>query len=113
VPETIRRLINTFDSSERESRQADIVDCLQFIVAQRLLKTVDQKRSAVREYLKFDQSIKERLLNVEATKINMETRKILTEKNISMEIDAKKQMDDGIVLESEYLDLAKTFAFEK
>lgn len=113
VPETIRRLINTFDSSERESRQSDIIDCLQFIVAQRLLKTVDKKRSAVREYLKFDQAVKERLLNVDAKKINIETRAILNERNISMEIDAKAQWKAGIVLESEYLELSKTFAFEK
>ncbi len=113
VPETIRRLINTFDSTERESRQADIVDCLQFIVAQRLLKTVDDKRCAVREHLKFDQGIKERLLNVEARKINIETRKILNEKNISMELDAKEQMEKGIVRPSEYEELAQTFAFEK
>lgn len=113
VPETIRRLINTFDSTERESRQADIVDCLQFIVAQRLLKTTNDGRCAVREYLKFDQSIKERLLNIEARKINIETRKILTEKNISMELDAKEQMEKGIVLPSEYQELADTFAFEK
>jgi defect-in-organelle-trafficking protein DotB len=113
VPETIRRLINTFDSSERESIQSDIVDCLQFIVAQRLLKTVDGKRTAVREYLKFTQGVKERLLNVDSKKINLETRKILNEKNISMEIDAREQMEQGIVLEAEYLELADTFAFEK
>lgn len=113
VPETVRRLINTFDASERESRQNDIIDSLQLVVSQRLLKTVDGRRSAVREHLKFTQEIKERLLNIEPRKITIETRKILNENNISMELDAKKQMEEGIILKSEYNDLAKTFAFEK
>ena len=53
VPETIRRLINTFGADERESRQADIIDSMQLIVAQRLLKTTDEKRSCSERALKI------------------------------------------------------------
>ena len=113
VPETIRRLINTFGAEERESRQADIIDCMQLVVAQRLLKTTDGKRTAVREFLKFDQGIKERLLLSDALKINVQTREILSEKNISMVEEAREKCEAGIVLESDFLDLEKTFAFEK
>jgi defect-in-organelle-trafficking protein DotB len=112
VPETIRRLINTFPANEREGRQADIIDSMQLVVAQRLLKTTDEKRIAVREYLKFDQEVKERLFSSNALKINIETRKILIEKNISMIEEARIGYEKGIVLESDFLDLEKTFAFE-
>tara|TARA_Y100000588_G_scaffold186797_1_gene200888 strand:- start:14297 stop:15448 length:1152 start_codon:yes stop_codon:yes gene_type:complete len=113
VPETIRRLINTFGADERESRQADIIDSMQLIVAQRLLKTTDEKRVAVREHLKFDQKTKERLLTSDALKINVETRKILEEKNISMLEEAREKYEQGIILESDFIDLENTFAFEK
>tara|TARA_B100000073_G_C23742075_1_gene574007 strand:+ start:92 stop:1243 length:1152 start_codon:yes stop_codon:yes gene_type:complete len=113
VPETIRRLINTFGAAERESRQADIIDSMQLIVAQRLLKTTDEKRVAVREHLKFDQKTKERLLTSNALRINVETRKILEEKNISMLEEAREKYEQGIILESDFIDLEKTFAFEK
>lgn len=113
VPETIRRLINTFGAAERESRQADIIDSMQLIVAQRLLKTTDEKRVAVREHLKFDQKTKERLLTSDALKINVETRKILEEKNISMLEEAREKYEQGIILESDFIDLENTFAFEK
>lgn len=112
VPETIRRLINVFEPNERESRQADIIDCMKMIVSQRLLKTVDSKRTAVREYLKFTYEIKERLFKANPMTINMETRKILNEKKSGMLIDAKKQFEEGIILEKEYKALAETFAFE-
>ena len=113
VPETIRRLINTFGAAERESRQADIIDSMQLIVAQRLLKTTDEKRVAVREHLKFDQNTKERLLTSDALKINVETRKILEEKNISMLEEAREKYEQGIILKSDFIDLENTFAFEK
>ena len=113
VPETIRRLINTFGAAERESRQADIIDSMQLIVAQRLLKTTDEKRVAVREHLKFDQRTKERLLTSDALKINVETRKILEEKNISMLEEAREKYEQGIILKSDFIDLENTFAFEK
>jgi len=112
VPETIRRLINTFPSSDRESIQSDIIECLQLIVSQRLLKTVDKKRIAVREYLKFTMQVKERLLNVSPLKINLETREILKEKGLGIVIDATKSFEAGILLESDYIALCDTFAFE-
>lgn len=113
VPETIRRLINVFGAAERESRQADIIDSMQMVVSQRLLKTVDNKRVAVREHLKFTQGIKERLFQANPMKINMETRKILSENNAGMLLDAKRQLEAGVVLQEEYDELAKTFAFEE
>lgn len=113
VPATIRRLINAFQPEERESRQADLIESLNFIVSQRLLKTTDGKRCAVREYLKFDVSVKERLMKTNPLKINLETRYILEEQGIGMLIDAEEKFKQGIILESDYLELKNTFGLEK
>ena len=67
----------------------------------------------MREHLKFDQKTKERLLTSDALKINVETRKILEEKNISMLEEAREKYEQGIILESDFIDLENTFAFEK
>ena len=40
-------------------------------------------------------------------------RKILEEKNISMLEEAREKYEQGIILESDFIDLENTFAFEK
>lgn len=113
VPATIRRLINMFPGSEKESRQSDLIESLALIVSQRLLKTTDGKRCAVREYLKFDYSIKEKLIKENPLRINIATRNILEEKGIGMLIEAKEKFEQGIILEKDYLELKNTLGLEK
>lgn len=112
VPATIRRLINKFPGNEKESKQADIIEALQLVVSQRLLKTTDGKRCAVREYLKFNSEIKERLIKENPSRINIATRKILEEKKIGMLIEAEQKFKEGIILEYEYIDLKNTLSIE-
>ncbi|MCB1796913.1 MAG: Flp pilus assembly complex ATPase component TadA, partial [Candidatus Competibacteraceae bacterium] len=51
VPETLTRLVEPFPVSEREGRLAGLLDSLRLIVTQRLVRTVDGRRAAAREYL--------------------------------------------------------------
>jgi defect-in-organelle-trafficking protein DotB len=112
VPATVRRLITKFPSNERDSRQADILDQLHMIVAQKLLKTKDGKRVAVRETLVFTSEMKDSLLSENPLKINLAIRKILNDHNLGMLKDAKKYLDDGIIDELEYKFLAGDFSGE-
>lgn len=113
VPATIRRLLNFFDGDEKQSRQSDLIESLSLIVSQRLLKTTDGKRCAVREYLKFDFSVKERLIKENPLRINIATRTILEEKGIGMLKEAEEKFKEGIIIENDYLELYNTLGLEK
>lgn len=61
VGETIPRAINLFPESQREAMAHNLLSNLQYIVVQRLLKTTAGKRQSVREYLVFDDNIRDAL----------------------------------------------------
>lgn len=61
VGETIPRAINLFPESQREAMAHNLLANLQYVIVQRLLKTTDGKRSAVREYLIFSDDIRQEL----------------------------------------------------
>lgn len=112
VPATIRRLITVFDSAERDGRQTDLIEQLNIILAQRLLRTVDGKKIAVREHLIFDQQVKNRLQGINPLLINIETRKIMIEKKIGMLFEAKALYDKGIIDFKEYSKIGKLYKEE-
>lgn len=65
VPSVMRRLISRFPTNDRATAIYDIVDTARVIMAQRLVKGVDGKMLAVREYLKFTDEIREELASLD------------------------------------------------
>lgn len=61
VGETIPRAINLFPESQREAMAHNLLANLQYVIIQRLLKTTDGRRQAIREYLVFDSDIRSAL----------------------------------------------------
>ncbi|MDW7571101.1 ATPase, T2SS/T4P/T4SS family, partial [Klebsiella pneumoniae] len=58
VGETIPRLLAGIPIEIREATARDVMGTMQYIIVQRLLRTTDGKRQAVREYLVFDQPLR-------------------------------------------------------
>lgn len=112
VPETVRRLITVFPEEERAGRQNDLIGQLNIILAQRLLRTVEGKKIAVREHLIFDQDTKNKLQVVDPLKLNVEIRKIMLERNNGMLIEADRLKKDGIISKEEYLKIANIYKDE-
>lgn len=102
VAETVRRLVTTFPAEERQGRTIDIVETIRLVVSQRLIPTVDGKRVALREYLVFDEPIRDVLLEADPTTITAMVRKMVREKGRTMEVDAKEKFDAGIISERNY-----------
>lgn len=102
VPETIRRLVGTFPADEREGRTIDIIETLRLIIWQKLVPTVDGKQVALREYLVFDEEVRDQLLESDPNKVTAVTRKLLREKGQTMLADAEKKFAAGIIPEREY-----------
>jgi defect-in-organelle-trafficking protein DotB len=102
VAETVRRLVTTFPPEERQGRTIDIVETIRLIISQRLIPTIDGKRVALREYLVFDEPVRDTLLDIDPINITAMVRKLVREKGLTMEADAKAKFEAGLISERNY-----------
>lgn len=102
VAESIRRLVQTFPQEERDGRTIDIIETLRMIIWQQLVPTVDGKRIALREYLVFNEKVRDALLSVDVTEVTGLTRKLLKEFGQPMMVEAQRYFDEGRISERTY-----------
>lgn len=107
VAETVRRLVTTFPAEERAGRTIDIIETLRLIISQRLLPTPDGKRVALREYLVFDEKLRDVLLDVDPINITAVVRKMVRERGRTMAVDAKEKFAEGLLSERNYQIIAE------
>lgn len=97
VAETIRRLVGTFPQEERSGCTIDIIETIRLVVWQKLVPTLDGKRVALREYLVFNEEVRDELLEYDPEEVTAATRRLLKEKGHSMLVDAQAKYDAGII----------------
>ncbi|HEX4045405.1 MAG TPA: Dot/Icm type IV secretion system ATPase DotB [Gammaproteobacteria bacterium] len=102
VAETIRRLVITFPSEERQGRTIDIIETVRLVISQRLVPTVDGKRVALREYLIFGENIRDILLDTDILNITNVVRKLVKEHGQTMAVDAHAKFKEGRITERQY-----------
>jgi len=102
VAETMRRLITSFSKEERIGRTIDILETIRLCIWQKLVPTVDGQRVALREYLVFDDKIRDELLDGNPLEVTSNTRKLLREHGQLMAEDALAKYQDGIISEKTY-----------
>lgn len=102
VADAVRRMISTFPAEERHGRALDILETMRLIVWQKLCPSLDGKRIALREFLVFNDKIRDILLNTDLHNLAKTTRKLLKEFGQPMLVDATKKFKDGILPEREY-----------
>lgn len=107
VAETIRRLVITFPPEERQGRTVDIIETVRVVISQRLAPTVDGKRVALREYLIFDEKIRDILLETDILNITNVVRKLVREHGQTMESDALAKFNAGVITERQYAIIAE------
>ena len=107
VAETMRRLVITFPSEERQGRTIDIIETVRLIISQRLVPTVDGKRVALREYLVFDEKIRDILLETDIINLTNVVRKLVREHGVTIVTDAKEKFDAGVITERQYRVIAE------
>jgi defect-in-organelle-trafficking protein DotB len=99
VAETVRRLVGSFPAEERLGRSIDIVETLRLIIWQRLAPTVDGKRVALREYLVFDENVRDEMLASDINQITQTTRRLLNQYGQTMQSDVDRKFEEGIISE--------------
>lgn len=102
VAEVMRRLVTTFPSEERHGRTLDIIETIRLVVWQKLVPGIDGKRIALREYLIFDQKIRDLLLEEEPENVTATTRRLLKEYGRPMILDAQEKFEAGLISERDY-----------
>ncbi len=102
VAETMRRLVTSYPADERQGRTIDIIETIRLAIWQQLVPTVDGKRVALREFLIFDQKIRDILLESNLDEVTAVTRRLVKEYGQPMALDAQRKFDEGIISERDY-----------
>ncbi len=102
VPETIRRLVTTFAAEERHGNTIDILETIRLCIWQKLVPTIEGKRVALREYLIFDEAVRDELLEVDPDKVTAAVRKILRRSGQTMITEATQKFEEGVISERTY-----------
>lgn len=102
VSETVRRLVSSFPREERRGRAIDIIETIRLCIWQKLVPTVDGKRVALREYLVFNENIRDTLMAANIDNITDATRKLVREHGRLMSVDAEEKFTAGIISERDY-----------
>ena len=109
VSETMRRLVGSFGPDERRGKTIDIIETLRMIIWQKLVPSIDGKQIALREYLIFDDTIRDHLLKFEPTEVTKATREIVVEKNLTLLDDAKKYYEQGRLSDEVFEQLTRRY----
>ncbi len=111
VAEVVRRLVGTFPSDEREGRAIDILETIRLVIWQKLEPSVDGKRVPLREYLVFDEDVRDELISTNLENITSTVRRLLHERGQPIMVEAKQKFEEGIISERQYNILEKTTKF--
>lgn len=101
--ETIPRALMLVPTELREAMAHNLLSNLQYIIAQRLLRTTDGKRQAVREYLVFDDDVREALGRLDHTRWRDWIDNSLSERKARMSDKAWALYQQGRISQHELL----------
>ncbi|MFA6037389.1 MAG: ATPase, T2SS/T4P/T4SS family [Legionellales bacterium] len=65
VADTMRRMIAAFPADERHGRAVDLIELMRVVIWQRLLPTTDGRRVPQREWLVFDDEVRDAMLQTD------------------------------------------------
>lgn len=102
VADSVRRMISSFPPEERHGRALDIIESMRLVVWQKLVRTIDGKRTALREYLVFSQEVRDILIDTPVELVTAKTRELLHKYGQPIEMDARKKFEKGIIDERTY-----------
>jgi defect-in-organelle-trafficking protein DotB len=103
VAATIRRLVSTFEPSERNERAFALMETVRLIVTQTLSPKVGGGRIALREYMEFTEQRREHLLNMPFDKWPSELPSMVEKYGRTMEKAARDAFQAGLIEKRHYL----------
>src|SRR5690606_20146698 len=95
VAETCQRLVAAYDQELQAQARQDILQAMKVVVAQRLVRSTDGRRVALREYLIFDEGLKREL--AEATNLTQSVRAAVHAHGRPMIRAAEEALEKGLI----------------
>jgi defect-in-organelle-trafficking protein DotB len=105
VGATIDRLISGFPTEEKMMKKQDLIYSLRLVVSQLLVKTVDGKYTAIREYLPFTATVRKKLLNTSIEELYIVLDNLLVEQGRPFIHDIEDRYQAGIISADTYHEL--------
>ena len=110
VAATIRRMISVFEPAERTERAYALMETMRMVVTQALVPRVGGGRIGLREFMVFDENVREILLDLPIERWTSETQRLLLRYGQTMEHTASKAFREGLIDRRNYLLLVKGFS---
>lgn len=108
VSSTVQRMISVYDMEEREERAIALMESLRLIVTQALVPRVGGGRVGVREWMKFPDEVREKLMDMNFTKWPNEIQRMVNQYGRTMERSAEIVYEEGKIDRLHYLYLASS-----
>jgi len=105
VAATIRRLISAFESTERTERAYALMESLRLIVTQALVPRVGGGRIGVREWMIFDDVVREKLLEMDFQEWSTEIQRMIPNYGQTINESADKVFEAELIDRRAYLTL--------
>lgn len=106
VAETINRIIQVYPPAQQSAVASRLMGCLRVVVVQRLLKTTDGKRQAIREFVVFDRDLRNDIQGVPFEQWAVKLRNMLEKAESTLDDKAWALYLAGRIDESEFIELA-------
>lgn len=103
VASTVRRMVSTFEPSERNERAFSLMETVRMIVTQTLVPKIGGGRVALREFMVFTEEIRERLLNLSYEKWPATLMEMVATYGVPMELQARRAYEAGLIEKRHYL----------
>jgi defect-in-organelle-trafficking protein DotB len=110
VAASVRRMVSVFEPTERTERSYALMETLRMVVTQALVPRVGGGRIGLREFLVFDDNVREQLLDMPLEKWTTETQRFLVRYGRTMEQSANEAFKAGQINRRTYLLLTKGFS---
>jgi defect-in-organelle-trafficking protein DotB len=103
VANTVQRMISTYEMEEREERAIALMETLRLIVTQALVPRIGGGRMGVREWMKFPDEVREKLMEMHFTKWPTEIQRMTDQWGQTMERSAEIVYEAGFIDRRHYL----------
>ena len=108
VANTVQRMLSTYDMNEREERAIALMETLRLIVTQVLVPRVSGGRIGVREWMKFPDDVREKLMDMHFTKWPVEIQRLINQYGRTMAKSAEIVFEAGLIDRRHYLLLSSS-----
>lgn len=108
VAATVRRMMSMFEHAERTERGFALMESLRLIVTQALVPREGGGRVGVREWMEFNDDVREKLLNMNEEDWTAEVQRMIPAHGQTMAVSAQKAFDAGLIDQRHLILLSKS-----